>query len=153
MSGTAPNLTYQPAANYHGSDSFTFYVDDSQLVSNTATVTLTITPVNDAPWAAEIDDVEWLARTAQFYAIPTFDDPDGDVLVYSAKLADGADLPAWLHIDPDSGALSGTAGNADAGSNAIVVTAEDGQGGSAEASFMLTVTFNLYQIFLPTIHR
>ena len=37
LSGTAPNPTYTPAADYNGSDSFTFKVSDGTLESNTAT--------------------------------------------------------------------------------------------------------------------
>ena len=33
LSGTAPNLTYTPAANYNGSDSFTFKVNDGTVDS------------------------------------------------------------------------------------------------------------------------
>ena len=40
---------YTPVANYNGPDSFTFLADDGQLTSNTATVSLTVTPVNDPP--------------------------------------------------------------------------------------------------------
>src|SRR5207249_3998110 len=66
LSGTAPNLTYTPTANYNGPDSFKFTVTDrgdpdncspvgpacaAALTSAPATVTITITPVNDAPVA------------------------------------------------------------------------------------------------------
>ncbi|MDK2126880.1 tandem-95 repeat protein [Parachitinimonas caeni] len=44
---------YTPAANYYGSDSFRYIVNDGQADSNVATVTLTITPVNDAPVAQD----------------------------------------------------------------------------------------------------
>jgi hypothetical protein len=37
LSGTAPNVTYTPAANYNGSDSFTFKVNDGALDSTPAT--------------------------------------------------------------------------------------------------------------------
>src|SRR5439155_24731803 len=53
LSGTAPALTYTPAANYNGADSFTFKANDGTLDSNTATVTITIAAVNDAPVAAD----------------------------------------------------------------------------------------------------
>ena len=51
LSGTAPNLTYTPAANYNGPDSFTFKVNDGPADSAAATVSITVTPVNDAPVA------------------------------------------------------------------------------------------------------
>jgi hypothetical protein len=49
LSGTAPALTYTPSANYNGTDSFMFKANDTTLDSNTATVSITINPVNDAP--------------------------------------------------------------------------------------------------------
>jgi hypothetical protein len=51
LSGTAPNLVYTPSLNDHGSDGFTFTVSDGTLISAPATVSITITPVNDAPEA------------------------------------------------------------------------------------------------------
>ncbi len=51
LSGTAPNLTYTPNLDYNGSDSLTFTVNDGQADSNLATVSITVTPVNDAPVA------------------------------------------------------------------------------------------------------
>ncbi len=46
-------MTYAPAANYHGPDRFTYVVSDSGgLTANgTVTVTVTVTPMNDAPVA------------------------------------------------------------------------------------------------------
>ena len=51
LSGAAPNLTYIPAPNYNGPDSFTFVVNDGTVDSNLATVSVTVNPVNDAPTA------------------------------------------------------------------------------------------------------
>ncbi|HJW31994.1 MAG TPA: Ig-like domain-containing protein [Holophagaceae bacterium] len=51
LSGTAPALVYTPAANYNGTDSFTFKVNDGQLDSAPATVSLAVASVNDAPVA------------------------------------------------------------------------------------------------------
>ncbi len=42
-------FTYTPEANYSGPDSFTYKANDGALDSNVAAVTLTVTPVNDAP--------------------------------------------------------------------------------------------------------
>jgi hypothetical protein len=52
LSGVGPTFTYTPAANFHGSDSFTFRVNDGSNNSNTSTVSITINPVNDVPVAA-----------------------------------------------------------------------------------------------------
>ncbi|HKB14235.1 MAG TPA: MBG domain-containing protein, partial [Vicinamibacterales bacterium] len=49
LSGTAPNLIYTPAANYNGGDSFTFKANDGTVDSAPATVSITVTGVNDAP--------------------------------------------------------------------------------------------------------
>ncbi|WP_224365634.1 Ig-like domain-containing protein [Hyalangium versicolor] len=43
------SVTYTPSADYHGEDAFTFSATDSKGQSAQATVTLTITPVNDIP--------------------------------------------------------------------------------------------------------
>ncbi|KAA0073136.1 tandem-95 repeat protein, partial [Mycolicibacterium sp. P9-64] len=45
------SFTYTPAANYNGTDSFTYQTTDGTTVSEIATVTITITAVNDAPVA------------------------------------------------------------------------------------------------------
>jgi VCBS repeat-containing protein len=45
------SFTYTPNANFNGTDSFTYRVNDGTLDGNLATVTLTVNPVNDAPIA------------------------------------------------------------------------------------------------------
>src|SRR5207247_1584793 len=45
------SFSYMPAANYNGSDSFSYQANDGHALSNVATVLITINPVNDAPVA------------------------------------------------------------------------------------------------------
>ncbi|MBZ5515236.1 MAG: DNRLRE domain-containing protein [Acidobacteriia bacterium] len=87
LSGT--KAVYTPNANYNGQDSFAFKANDGALDSNVATVSITITPVNDPP-------------TASFTANPTsgappltvnFDatassDVDGTIASYSWDFGD-----------------------------------------------------------------
>jgi hypothetical protein len=44
-------VTYTPQPNFNGSDSFVYQVCDAQSACGTATVNMTVTPVNDAPVA------------------------------------------------------------------------------------------------------
>jgi len=45
LTGTAPSVVYAPNADFHGSDSFTFKVNDGSIDSPEATVTITVAPV------------------------------------------------------------------------------------------------------------
>lgn len=70
----------------------------------------------------------------------SFTDIDrGDTLTYSATLADGSALPAWLMIDPATGTLSGTPGNDDVGRLELRITATDEAGATAIGSLDLRV--------------
>lgn len=51
LAGDGPTFSYTPAANFHGSDSFTFRVNDGSHDSNTSTVSIVVLPVNDVPVA------------------------------------------------------------------------------------------------------
>jgi VCBS repeat-containing protein len=84
------SLTYTPAANFNGSDSFTYRASDGTLTSNLATVTLTVTAANDAPVAADdaFSTTEDTARTVAGPGVLANDsDPDGTPL--SAELGSG----------------------------------------------------------------
>src|SRR5207247_3353864 len=50
---TRPSSPSTPAANYNGPDSFTFTASDGTATSNTATITVTVNAVNDAPVAVD----------------------------------------------------------------------------------------------------
>lgn len=51
LTGTPPTITYTPAADHNGSDTFTFKANNGYVDSNIATVTVTIRAVNDPPVA------------------------------------------------------------------------------------------------------
>ncbi|MCL4263755.1 MAG: CSLREA domain-containing protein [Anaerolineae bacterium] len=49
ISGSGANRTYTPDLDFHGIDTFTFVANDGLSLSTPETVTVTITPVHDAP--------------------------------------------------------------------------------------------------------
>ena len=97
LSGAAPNLTYTPATNYSGSDSFTFKARDGAADSNVATVSLTVAPVNDAPIAAGQN------VTAQEDTTKT--------VTLSATDVEGQELTYTVVSGPAHGVLGGSAPN------------------------------------------
>ncbi len=95
LTGTAPDLTYTPKANYHGSDSFTFKVNDGTVDSAVATVSITVASINDAP-TAEAQNVDTDEDTAVDITLAG-DDVDEDTLSYTVV------------SNPAHGTLTGTA--------------------------------------------
>jgi len=53
LTGTGANRSYQPDPDFNGSDSFTFKANDGAADSNTSTVNISITDVNDSPTATD----------------------------------------------------------------------------------------------------
>jgi RHS repeat-associated protein len=49
LTGAAPNLTYTPAPDFHGTDSFVYATNDGKDESVPATVAIAVTEVNDSP--------------------------------------------------------------------------------------------------------
>ena len=90
LTGTAPNVTYTPNPGYTGSDSFTFKANDGQADSNTATVTISVTPgVNTAPAAGA--QIIWVtgSTTADYSVTLSGTDWDGDNLTYQIVSEEG----------------------------------------------------------------
>jgi predicted extracellular nuclease len=129
LSGTGASLTYTPAANYNGPDSFTFKANDGTADSNVATVSITITPVNDAPVAS--DQSVTTAEDTPASITLSANDVEGDSLTYSVVAGpahgslsgSGASLtytPAANYNGPDSFTFKANDGTAD--SNIATVT-------------------------------
>ncbi len=86
LSGTAPDITYTPAPNYSGPDSFTFVANDGLVDSNIATVSITVAPVNDRPSATFSYSCTGLS--CDFDASGS-SDPDGSIVSYAWGFGDG----------------------------------------------------------------
>lgn len=97
LSGTGPNLTYTPAANYSGPDSFTFQVDDGFSSSAFVEISITVQPGNDRPLA--VKSVLETDEGVPVEFVLVGEDPDLDVLSFQVL------------TPPAKGQLSGTAPN------------------------------------------
>jgi hypothetical protein len=134
LSGSGASRTYTPAANYNGSDSFTFKASDGAADSDTATFSLTVTPANDDPTVARddgfvtVDEGETAANTG------TFGDVDGDTVTLTASVG-------TIVKDESAGTWSWSFDTSDGpdDSQTVTITANDGQGGSSSTTFSLTV--------------
>jgi hypothetical protein len=116
VNATTGAVTYTPALNFHGSDAFTYEVcdDGSPLPSqcSTATVSVTVNPVNDDPVAdpQTVNDVPTDATTTLTL---TGSDVDGDSLTFSivngpfhgtlANLTSTGPTSATVDYTPDAG--------------------------------------------------
>src|SRR6185369_8305403 len=88
---TNGSFSYVPAANYNGPDSFTYQANDGQANSGIATVSITITGVNDPPVAVN-DSYTTPEDTTMNIAVPGVLANDSDV--------DGDSLSAVLVSQP-----------------------------------------------------
>ncbi len=132
LSGDAPNLIYQPDADFHGTDIFTFKANDGEADSVLATITITINPVNDAPSAGALN-LETLEDNNLLVAL-IGDDIDGDDLSYT------------IISPPSNGSIEGQGENITYmptpnfnGTDEFTYTVSDGTAQSDPASVSITV--------------
>ncbi len=80
--GTSRSCTYTPSANFNGTDSFTYKANDGIADSNTATVTITVAPVNDPPVMAVDQSTSTNDATNLVINLSAASDIDGGALGY-----------------------------------------------------------------------
>jgi len=129
-------VKYTPAANYGGSDSFTYTVSDGNGGSATGTVTITVTSVNDAPVANADSATVAEDGSVDISVLANDTDADGDTLSVSS-VTQGAH--GTVVINPDK-TVKYTPAESYNGSDSFTYTASDGNGGSATGTVTITVT-------------
>src|SRR5262249_27716221 len=104
---SAGHFAYTPGANFNGTDSFTFKANDGSLDSNTATVSLTIISVDDAPVIVSNGggDTATGSIPENTTAVTTVGATDVDSASLSYSIVGGSDA-AQFHIDSSTGALA-----------------------------------------------
>jgi parallel beta-helix repeat protein len=102
----------------------------------------TSSPTNHAPvLATPLLDQNATENAPFSYVVPatSFTDADNDNLSYTATLADGSALPAWLSFNATNLTFSGTPTSTASGNYDVLVKATDPAGASASDSFALGV--------------
>jgi cellulose biosynthesis protein BcsQ len=133
LSGTEPDLNYEPNPNFNGLDSFTFRVTDGKLNSIPGTVSLVVNPADDPP-VANADNITVPEDTVS-HILLSGSDPDGDPLTFTVLRG------------PNHGKLDGTAPNLTytpdpnfSWLDSFTFRVSDGKVDSVPATVMVTVT-------------
>jgi len=151
--GDAPNgtvtdngdgtVTYVPDPNFNGTDTFSYTISDGKGGESTATVTILVQAVNDAPVVLDVSygGVEE-DGAAQVFAYGATD-VDGDKLSYQiltqpveGTVSDNGDGTFTFH----PGAAFQDLGDGETRQVSFVYEAWDGNGGSGQATATVTVT-------------
>jgi len=133
LAGIVPAVTYRPATNYHGPDSFTFTVNDGTTDSAPATVSMTITSVNDRPLAIP-QTITTAEDTAKAITLAG-SDVDGDTLSFTIVTP-----PAHGTLTGTAPALTYTPTANYHGTDSLTFKVNDGVVDSMPATVSVTVT-------------
>ena len=136
---TLNDITYTPASDYNGADSFTYTIEDPSGNQDTATVTMNVVSVNDAPVCSDVDlttaidtaldiDVanDLLSTTS---TPPLCTDVEGDAI--SLATFDAMSSNGGLISDDGAGTLTYTPPTGYEGTDTFTFTATDGMDNAA----------------------
>ncbi|HIF9190747.1 TPA: tandem-95 repeat protein, partial [Photobacterium damselae] len=125
---------YVPNADFNGEDSFTVVVDDGNGGTDTITVTVNVTPVNDAPVGENVtaETQEETAVTGQLTAT----DVDGDNLTFKPG-SDPENGQVTVNADGSWEYVPNTDFN---GEDSFTVVVDDGNGGTDTITVTVNVT-------------
>ena len=131
LSGTVPNVRYTPNADFNGTDSFTFKVNDKRADSGAATISITVMAANDKPNAQ--DDKVSTREDSPISVIDVLTndtDKDGDSLSVTA-FTQGKNGSVAINTD---NTLSYTPKANFNGNDSFTYTICDGKGGTDKAT-------------------
>ncbi|HTD67739.1 MAG TPA: tandem-95 repeat protein, partial [Candidatus Limnocylindria bacterium] len=146
------SFVYRPAANYTGTDTFTYRANDGKTNSAAATVTITISPLNDAPVARD-DAYTTPADTTLTVAAPGVLANDSDV--------ENNPLSALLVGSPTHGSVTLNANGSFtyvpatnySGMDVFTYKASDGSATSGVATVTITVVPSGGVIVIPPVNQ
>ncbi len=159
ISGSSPNLTYRPNANFFGTDTLVFRVNDGRVNSGLAIVTFTVNPVNDAPTLAPPGNLSLPvnpgAQIVSLSGIGSGATNEGQTLVVTASSSNTGLIPhpqvSYTSPNP-TGSLTFTPVANATGSATVTVTVNDGQSVNNVISRTFVVTVGAPGNQPPTIN-
>jgi CSLREA domain-containing protein len=152
ISGTIA-VIYTPTLNFNGTDAFTYTVTDN-LFTSTATVSVTVLPVNDAPTISVVGDVT-ITTGISTGVLPFVvgDIESGGTVTVTAQSDNSALVPLGGIILGGSGVartVTVIPAAGQAGQATVTLTVTDDHTASAGGSFVVTV---YPRMFLPLVRR
>jgi hypothetical protein len=135
-------IEYTPAKDYNGADSFTYSISDGNGGTDTATVNLTVTPVNDSPDALDdafITDEDTALNMTATQLLSNDKDVDGDTLTITSVDTTSAN-GGTITYNAITGAIEYTPAKDYNGADSFTYSISDGNGGTDTATVNLTVT-------------
>jgi DNA/RNA endonuclease G (NUC1) len=134
VTNNGSNVTYSPAANFNGTDSFTYTISDGHGGTATASVSVTINAVNDAPVAVNDSATTDEDTAVNVNVLSNDSDVDGDSLTVSGVTQGGHGSVT----NNGSNVTYSPAANFN-GTDSFTYTISDGHGGTATASVSVTI--------------
>lgn len=134
LNNNGNDITYTPNANFNGIDSFDYFIDDGNGETASASVTITVNPINDLPSA--VDDIATAVGTtpAVIDVLSNDSDVDGNLLTISniSQASNGTVINNGSNVTYIADALF-------TGSDSFSYTIDDGNGGLAIGNVNITV--------------
>jgi hypothetical protein len=128
-------LSFEPDSNFTGTATITYTITDGDEGTDSATVSVTVVPVNDPPVAEDDDVVVGEDTPTDLTVLDNDSDVEGDDLtVTTASTPDGS-----VAINSD-GTINFTPESNFTGTTTITYTVSDGEGGTDSATVNVTVT-------------
>lgn len=130
-------ILYTPKTNWNGTDNFTYTVADGKGGFSVGQVTVTVTPVNDAPVITNDTATTSMGQAVTVNVLSNDRDPDNDALSLSAVTAGTNGTVAIVNGQAVYTPRAGWSG-----SDSFTYTASDGKGGATVGRVNVTVATN-----------
>nr|WP_290222797.1 tandem-95 repeat protein [Trichocoleus desertorum] len=129
------SFTYQAPTDFSGTDSFTYTVADPSGDTSSATVIVTVNPINDRPTATPDAVITNEEETVTIDLTDNVSDVDGDVLTFATATNPRNGVVA----NNGDGTFTYTPNVDFSGSDSFTYTVNDGRGGTATSTVSITV--------------